>query len=192
MNKQYAKRLSGLCLGVASLIMLTAANAEPVTYNFDMDVGATSLNGFFVIDGDSSNYVGGGTTTMANLLDYSFTFTQGSSTLVGAPSNLRFMQTFDMTYAADLSKVTTWDFSMGFYGSNGSRGISFAGNNKKDGFVQVADLSQVGVGAYASPAPTLQGDLQVNAVPTPPVLPLVGAGLIGLALARRRGVKSER
>lgn len=190
MNKLFAKRLSGLCLGLASLIMMTAANAVPVTYNFDMNVGATSVDGFFVIDGNSSNYVGGGTTTMANLLDYSFTFTQGSSTLVGTPSNLRFMQTFDMTYAADLSKVTTWDFSMGFYGSDRSRGISFAGNNKNGGFVQLVDWSQVGVGASANPAPALQGDLQVTAIPTPPVLPLVGVGLIGLILARRRGAAS--
>ena len=186
MHNKLAKRLSVLCLGVASLIMMTAANAVPVTYSFGMNIGATSVNGFFVIDGSSSNYVGGGTTTKNNLLDYSFTFMQGSNTFVGAPSNSRFLQTFDMTYALDLSKVTKWDISMGFNDVNGNRALSFAGNNNGGGFVQVADYRQLGVAASASPAPALQADLQPNAVPTPPILPLIGVGLISLALARRR------
>jgi hypothetical protein len=165
------------------------------TYNFDMQVGKTSVTGFFAVDGASSNYAGGGTTTKADLVDYSFTFFQGSK-FVGSPSNSSGIQTFNITYSDDLKSVTNWDFSLGF-NELSQYALGFAGNNiSGGGFAQVADFGDLGVGGSTSPAPTLRAfllsDAEPNSVPTPATLPLIGLGLVGLAWTRRRAAAPGR
>lgn len=169
----------------ACAMALAACPASAATYSFHMDVGAMSIDGFFAVNGASPNYVGGGTTTKGELLDYSLTFTSGANSFVGTPANLLGIQTFDITYSSDLLTVTFWDISMAFDTPGPSVFFSFSGNNNSSNFANVFEPGGPFF-EFAQPAPPLTAELQPT--PLPGALPLfaTGLGAMGLLGWRRR------
>jgi hypothetical protein len=177
-------RMAVLCLGLAAA---AGAAAAPVTYQLSTSVGSVVINGFVTLDGTSPRYEGGGTTNQTDLLDYEFNFSNGTSSFTGTPVNqTSLIQTYDLTFAADLLSLTAWDISIAFTRPDGSFFL-FGGNNiGGGGFAQVVDLADL-LSAYVEPGPTMTVTRDdSNPVPVPATFPLVGLALVCLGLVRRR------
>jgi hypothetical protein len=134
------------------------------------------------VDDSSLNYLAGGPTTKADVLDFSFALSKGGTTSLFT-SSTSILGTLDLTYSATLEEIVGWDISVSNLLLD-----AFTGNNVSGvGFAQwliLASSENVAVQYGGNLTPV--SSIAPSAVPVPAALPLLAAGLGALGLMGRR------
>jgi len=188
---QMTKTKSTFLALVAVLLAPMAANAIPIVYEVNRIVGDGTVVGFIETDGIL------GTIGAANILDFSLTVTS-LDLHGGSPQTIDFATSFIGIDGAGLSASLTdlfYDFSVSissFFFQSNLGGLPFYGLGSQDvcggcggGEFIGWSIGQDGPAEF-NPLSGIVSFANTVSVPEPGTLALLGIGLAGLGLSRRR------